>query len=48
MEFILRTLEDSGMVVNKEKSILQPCQMLGHLGFTIDFKMEAFWFPQKS
>ena len=45
LEFMLRTLEDSGMVVNKEKSILQPCQVLDHLGFTIDFKEGCLLVP---
>ena len=45
LEFMPRTPEHSGMVVNKEKSILQPCQVLDHLGFTIDFKEGCLLVP---
>ena len=44
---MLRTLEDSGMVVNKEKSILQACQVLDHLGFTIEFKEGCLLVPKE-
>ena len=34
LEFMLQTLEEAGMVVNRGKSILEPSQALDHLGFT--------------
>lgn len=40
--FMLKTLNDSGMVLHLKKSSLEPTQSLIHLGFSIDFKRMTF------
>ena len=46
--YILQTLEDTGMVINYPKSILEPCQEVVHLGFLLDLKGGYSKSPQKS
>ena len=43
---MLKTLEDSGMVVNQPKSILQPAQMVDHLGFSLNLKEGILEVPK--
>ena len=38
LTFMLQSLEDAGMQVNRKKSILQPSQTVDHLGFTVNLK----------
>ena len=45
LAFMLQTLEEAGMVVNRGKSILEPSQALDHLGFTIDFSRGCLSVP---
>ena len=35
-KFVLNTLEDLGLKVNIEKSVLKPSQKIDYLGYTID------------
>jgi hypothetical protein len=45
ISILLTDLENSGMMVNFEKSALQPTQMVKHLGFLIDFKEGVLQVP---
>ena len=45
IQFVLETLEASGMVVNKGKSTLVPCQSVQHLGFQINFQEGTLQVP---
>jgi hypothetical protein len=47
MEFLLQTLQDSGMQVNFKKSLLQPSQLVQHLGFHLDLKAGCFQVPKE-
>ena len=45
LAILLEDLEQSGMLVNREKSILQPTQSLDHLGFHLDFSKGILSVP---
>ena len=45
IQFVLETLEASGMVANKVKSTLVPCQSVQHLGFQINFQVGTLQVP---
>ena len=38
LEFMLQTLQQSGIVTNLQKSILTPTQTLDHLGFSLNLE----------
>ena len=42
---IVEDLENSGMLINYEKSILEPSQKLQHLGFQVDFEKGLLQVP---
>ena len=42
---MLSTLSEAGMVVNIQKSFLQPEQILDHLGFTMELKTGCLLVP---
>ena len=44
---MLQDLTNSGMVVNHKKSVLEPTQVVDHLGFTIDLKKGLLQVPQE-
>ena len=46
LNFILDTLENSGLTVNSKKSILHPVQELDHLGFHINLKQGHLSVPK--
>ena len=43
---MLQTLQRAGMVVNQKKSILQPSQVVDHLGFTLNLKEGLLEVPK--
>jgi len=45
VELVLKSLQDSGMVVNEPKSVLHPTQVVRHLGFVLDLKSEQIKVP---
>ena len=47
LQSVLRDLEDSGMLVNREKSTLFPSQKVKHLGFIINFEEGCLQVPQE-
>jgi hypothetical protein len=46
LSFMLESLNQSGMVINKEKSILIPCQKVDHLGFSLNLKDGVLEVPK--
>ena len=47
LNMMLQDLELSGMVINKEKSQLEPTQKVDHLGFSVDLKSGVLQVPQE-
>ena len=47
LQFMLSSLEDSGMVVNYPKSVLKPSQQVEHLGFLVDFAEGLLQVPKE-
>ena len=45
LEYMLQTLEAAGLQINSKKSILQPTQVIDHLGFQIDFGKGVLTVP---
>ena len=48
LSFVLKTLEESGLTVNRKKSILEPVQTVEHLGFSLDLKKGILSVPSKN
>ena len=46
IQYVLDTLEEAGMVINKGKSVLVPCQSVHHLGFQLDLQGGTLQVPQ--
>jgi hypothetical protein len=44
---MLQDLENSGMVVNQNKSQLEPTQEVSHLGFTVNLQGETLQVPHE-
>jgi hypothetical protein len=47
LKIMLKDLEDSGMVLNLKKSVLEPSQQVEHLGFSIDFQQGVLQVQRK-
>jgi len=42
---LINLLSSLGLVINSEKSVLQPCRIIRHLGFLINTRLNAFQIP---
>ena len=47
LEFVCNSLQDAGMTINKEKSILTPSQVVKHLGFEVNFEKGVLQVPSE-
>ena len=46
-QFVIKTLQSVGFLINWEKSVLKPCQRIQFLGFTIDSSSTTVSLPQE-